>query len=135
MAAPKLLRVADVAERLGISKDLARDIVMRLKPVIIGVGRRKLVRLPERTLERWILNGGDACGVSNQSSTSTGEEPQTTAADAGGAGDTTETAGDGKRPPSSATSESLKKLRSKSRAKRHLGSIVPGTKPQRSRVA
>lgn len=90
-----LLTARDVAARLGVSENTAREIMRRTGALVaIGKNGRKRLRLPERALERYIRAGGDIC-----------ESVCTGAAGSGGAGGTTSGGDGGKQPPTRPTTK------------------------------
>jgi hypothetical protein len=77
MSLDRLMDVKEVAAALGVSEDLARDVMKRLRPVRIGTGPRPMIKIRERALERWINNGGDAADVCKRDEDQDGDQPTT----------------------------------------------------------
>lgn len=58
MHEPRFITVAEVAQRLGLSRSTSYDLVRRLPPgTRVRVGQ--LVRIDAEALEQWIKAGGD----------------------------------------------------------------------------
>jgi hypothetical protein len=115
-----LLGAEEVAERCGISVDLARDVMARLPHVRIGMGKRQLVKIRERVLERWIERGGDETW-----------QRSTCAEQHGGPGDTIETGGGGVEQPIKPKSELRGLSQPRSSKNSRLTPITPATKASR----
>ena len=115
----RLLGVPEVAAVLGISEDLARDLMKRLRPVRIGLGKRQLLKVRARVLERWIQTGGDESWLtSTYADESTGHEGKIDSESGGTA------------PRNSGTPEPPKLLRPSSSKSSFLTPIEPKTKPR-----
>lgn len=117
----RLLSVAAVAERLDISEDLARDVMKRLRPVRIGLGKRQLLRVRERVLDRWIQTGGDESWLTSSSEDASSGLKAKIA-----------TASGGTSRPSNETQNSPKLLPRSSVKSSFSTPIKPATKPRSS---
>ena len=116
----RLLGAQEVAERTGLGEDAARELIKRLKPVRIGLGRRQLVKVRASVLEKWMATGGD-----DEWQRSTNE------AESGGLADETATASVGAAARSSATNVRPRLLPRKSSKSSRWTPINPATKPAR----
>lgn len=114
----RLLSVTEVAEIIGMSENSSRELMKRIGAVYFG--RRGIVKLSERKLDKWIASGGDEKWLR-----SIDED------ELGGPGAMTATANDGDAAPSKATRQRREPLPRKSSKNSRWTPISPGTKPSR----
>lgn len=126
MAEParKLLTARQLAERWGISERNALDMIKRLPGrVVLGLGERRLYKLPIWVVEKFERAGGDEPWRVAETQS---RDASTSEAASGGPGDTTQAASDGTPAPSSETKSQPNVLRFDSTVKRRIKHTQPG---------